>query len=465
MGVILSVFVATDSWAQTLTAAVLPSSRSVQVGVPASAFATIINTGSAPIIPGLNTLLLSAENRPVPDIIALAATLTNDGIVNIAGTTGTGVFSVATVNVGASGMITASADTGGASLPIGLTICQTNSTTGACLSPPAASVTTQIGAQATPTFGIFIAGRGKVPFDPGTNRITVRFKDAGGVARGATSTAAWAPSGFDPSPLFQSPDLQDAGGKTVFRSDGTFDPNRGFRPGQKNVLIIHGWNQSPSDACLKQLISFADGPYDNVLVYQYPSADPISKSARWPNDHLLPMVLNSDLKFDILGYSEGGLVGRAAKESNGNQGFGSGNRVENLVTIGTPHNGLIDAITFLQATGTTDLLFGGRPTPGLNDMLKGSLFLDSLKTGAAQQRQGSTRYLTITGQRFGQTDGAVEVDSAHGSGVLLTAGQATFNLTHAPPLGTPTMPCDQQVFDQINTWIFGGPSSRDFSGT
>jgi hypothetical protein len=48
----------------------------------------------------------------IPDVVALAATLNNDGIVNILGTMGTGIFSVATLNVGASGTIMASADTG-----------------------------------------------------------------------------------------------------------------------------------------------------------------------------------------------------------------------------------------------------------------------------------------------------------------------------------------------------------------
>jgi uncharacterized repeat protein (TIGR03803 family) len=246
-----------------LVAAVLPSSRSVRVGVPATAFATVINAGPAsatgcgisldttlpasftfqatdpatnaiigapnarvpieagatqtfviaiaptdafpptdaqfafacseagpaPIISGLNTLLLSASPMPVPDIVALAATPTGDGIVSVPGTNGTGAFAVAAVNVGASGGITASADTGDAGLPVTLSICETNPVNGQCMSSPGASVTTQIDAGATPTFGIFVTGTGNVPFDPATNRIVVRFKDSGGVTRGATSVA------------------------------------------------------------------------------------------------------------------------------------------------------------------------------------------------------------------------------------------------------------------------------------
>jgi hypothetical protein len=247
----------------SLATAVLPGSRSVMVGVPATVFATIINASSfnalnvgmslattipasfafqttnpatnqltgfpnvpvnigpgqaqsfvisitptAPIsagdvaftfagsntfgagtLIGINTLFLSASSSPVPDVIALAATLNNDGIVNIPGTMGTGVFSVATSNVGAGGSITASADTGSAALPITLTVCQTNPTTGVCLAPPAASVTTTINAGATPTFGIFVRGNGTVAFNPATNRVFMRFKDSGGVTRGATSVA------------------------------------------------------------------------------------------------------------------------------------------------------------------------------------------------------------------------------------------------------------------------------------
>jgi hypothetical protein len=145
------------------------------------------NTDPAPIHTGLNTLLLSASATAVPDIVALAATTTNDGIVNIPN--GTGAFAVATVNVGASGSITASADTGSAPLPVVISLCQTNPATGECISAIDSSVTTQINANATPTFGIFVQGNGNVLFDPAGNRIFVRFKDSGNVTRGSTSVA------------------------------------------------------------------------------------------------------------------------------------------------------------------------------------------------------------------------------------------------------------------------------------
>lgn len=143
------------------------------------------NTPSAPVITGLNTFLLSASSTPVPDIVALAAA--DAGTVVIPGATGTGVFAVATVNVGTAGTITASADTGSASLPLSIAICETVPATGVCLAAPTPSVTTTIAAGATPTFGLFVTGSGTVAPDPANNRIFVRFSDA--VERGSTSVA------------------------------------------------------------------------------------------------------------------------------------------------------------------------------------------------------------------------------------------------------------------------------------
>jgi hypothetical protein len=132
------------------------------------------------VIPGVNTVLLSASPTPIPDIVALAATPDNNGIVNISPSTGVGVFAVATVNVGVTGSITAAADTGNVWLPVAISVCQTNPRTGLCVGAPAGSVTLTINAGATPTFGIFPTSTGApVPFDPAQNRIFVRFKEGG----------------------------------------------------------------------------------------------------------------------------------------------------------------------------------------------------------------------------------------------------------------------------------------------
>jgi hypothetical protein len=144
---------------------------------------------AAPGVTGLNTLLLSAStSSPTPDVIALAATLQNDGIVHVTnGSPATGVFAVATDNLGSGDTITVG--TGPVGLPITVTVCQTNPATGVCMRTPAQSVTTTINSGATPTFGIFVTASGNVPFDPTNNRIFVSFFDSTGTVRGATSVA------------------------------------------------------------------------------------------------------------------------------------------------------------------------------------------------------------------------------------------------------------------------------------
>jgi hypothetical protein len=150
---------------------------------------TCTNVPSAPIVFGLNTLLLSASTTPTPDVIALGATLQNDGIVHVVGTPSTGVFAVATDNLGSADTITVATNSGTATLPITVTLCQTNPTTGACLLTPSATVTTTINPGATPTFGIFVSASGKVAFDPANNRIYVTFSDSTNAIRGETSVA------------------------------------------------------------------------------------------------------------------------------------------------------------------------------------------------------------------------------------------------------------------------------------
>ena len=250
--------------AASLAAAVLPGSRSVQVGGVATAFATIINSGNAtakscqindllvrdpevfsyqttdpstnaltgtpntpvdipansfqtfvfsmtatgPFVPqdlrlgfsctdvgsvgfivGVNTFLLSASSGPVPDVVALGATSTGDGILHLPGSAGANAFAVATANVGASGAITFTADTAGANLPLAISVCQTDPANGTCLSPAGSSASANVATGATPTFAVFVQAIGSVPFDPANSRIFGRFTDASNAIRGETSVA------------------------------------------------------------------------------------------------------------------------------------------------------------------------------------------------------------------------------------------------------------------------------------
>ena len=147
------------------------------------------NLTPAPEISGVSTVQLSASDSAVPDVVALAGTLSNDGTVRVPGGAGVNALSVATVNVGTSSDINVTADTGNATLPVNLSVCETDPVTGACLGSAGASVSTSVGAGETPTFSVFVQARGNVSFDPGVNRIFVRFRDAGGVVRGSTSVA------------------------------------------------------------------------------------------------------------------------------------------------------------------------------------------------------------------------------------------------------------------------------------
>jgi hypothetical protein len=147
------------------------------------------NSPPAPSNSGLNTLVFAASAAPAPDAVALAATVENTGIVDIPGVAGTGVFSVASINVGAEGVLTVSADTGSVVLPVAVTLCQTDPRSGACVSAVQTRIPTKLEAGATPTFAVFVQGTGIVPFDPANHRVFVRFRDDAGVTRGATSVA------------------------------------------------------------------------------------------------------------------------------------------------------------------------------------------------------------------------------------------------------------------------------------
>ena len=162
------------------------------------------NADLAPI-EGVNSVLVSIGDSPVPDILSIGATPSADGVVRIPETGNRINFlSAAALNIGVGdgsaganqATVTASVDTGAASLPVTLEVCETAST-GGCITPRGVTdVTTVFDQNVAKFFAVFVRANGEetVPFDPANARVFLRFADASGAIRSVTSAAISAPA-------------------------------------------------------------------------------------------------------------------------------------------------------------------------------------------------------------------------------------------------------------------------------
>jgi hypothetical protein len=102
----------------------------------------------------------------------------------------TQIMAIASINIGAAGTVTfAPSDTPFGQpprqLPLVMTICQTDPTSGACMSPPTRSVTLAVAQNQTVTFTIFATraptlGNGmNIPYVPAISRVFFRAFLAG----------------------------------------------------------------------------------------------------------------------------------------------------------------------------------------------------------------------------------------------------------------------------------------------
>jgi len=208
--------------------AVLPSSRSVEIGVTATAFATILNVDNVvaegcSIAPStavdasffyqttdpLSNALTGTPDTPVDipaggsqsfvigmtpnsdfaaDVVAVAVTPGGGGIASLPRDGIFGLMSLATTNVGAQATITARpVDLAG--LDGFLRICQTDSNTSECLEPLTEESTAVLAADETRTYSVFIASNTRILLDATNRRTAVEFVDEFGNVRGSTSVA------------------------------------------------------------------------------------------------------------------------------------------------------------------------------------------------------------------------------------------------------------------------------------
>ena len=155
-------------------------------------------TGQAAQVAGVNQLTMSSGTTPTPDVIAIAATPSNDGVLYLNGTNTTGAIGMAMVNIGASGSLTirranTNAPIGGGTAGLDFLICETTSGSpaGTCMFPPTRdSFNSTFNQNSVRTFTLLVRGNGQaVANNPAVNRIQIEFVDGNGVVRGSTSVA------------------------------------------------------------------------------------------------------------------------------------------------------------------------------------------------------------------------------------------------------------------------------------
>ncbi|WP_394694096.1 hypothetical protein [Hyphobacterium sp.] len=194
---------------QSFVMAFTPVQEFFNSGVPFTPepleFAFRCDEAQAAIIPGVNTLQMSSDTVQQPDVIAIAATASGDGVLYLGGNTGRGGIGVAGMDIGAAGSITVTPRSGLASGPasdavdvplalssplLALSICETtNQAGGACLAAPTASLTVNFASNQVRTFTVFATAQGQaIANDPAVNRIFLDFTENGN-ARGGTSVA------------------------------------------------------------------------------------------------------------------------------------------------------------------------------------------------------------------------------------------------------------------------------------
>ena len=138
------------------------------------------NTAPAASVAGLNTFLLTGTTTAPADLVSIAVTATNDGIMNVP-LGGTGFASLAAVNIGANASLQARLSpnpigVSGRTLAATLSMCQTNPNTGACITGQASVLNFTSNTNQTVTFSAFVTSNGQpIAFDPANKRLFVHF--------------------------------------------------------------------------------------------------------------------------------------------------------------------------------------------------------------------------------------------------------------------------------------------------
>ena len=136
------------------------------------------NTPPAAIFDGLNTFGITSLQNLVADMVAIARTVTADGIVSIPGVGESAAFAVASSNIGIGDVITARVRSSFDDLALTLSLCETDPATAACVDAPNQEVVVEVDANGIPTFSVFVTANRSIENNPAAHRVVVEFLDA-----------------------------------------------------------------------------------------------------------------------------------------------------------------------------------------------------------------------------------------------------------------------------------------------
>jgi CubicO group peptidase (beta-lactamase class C family) len=148
------------------------------------------------VLAGVNTVRLTARTASRPDVLAIAATASQDGHLAIPSAGETGAFAVAILNNGTAQPLRISVDQGRYQFPVQMRFCETQSS-GACLaSPTDAPLVLSFAEGEVRTFSVFVDADDDLgtPFLPDIARVFVRASASSGTELAATSIAVSAPA-------------------------------------------------------------------------------------------------------------------------------------------------------------------------------------------------------------------------------------------------------------------------------
>lgn len=112
-------------------------------------------------------------------------------------------YALATFSAGANGPVTLSVNARPSDLPVVVRVCETETGSGGCLAPPAASVQFTASDGEARSFGVFLRRQENIRAGRSSGQITLQFRDADGRVLGETGAGVIvmtpAPQGYTPT--------------------------------------------------------------------------------------------------------------------------------------------------------------------------------------------------------------------------------------------------------------------------